>query len=80
MTISTKRSTGVVQPGTKFARAKNLIEAPDYEKSAALLTEAGVSDLSLTLTVMNDSIRTRDRADHPGQPRTGRHQGRDPAL
>jgi len=54
----TKRSTGVVQPGTKFARANNLIAAPDYEKSAALLTEAGVSDLSLTLTVMNDSIRT----------------------
>ena len=54
----TKRSTGVVQPGTKFARASNLIAAPDYEKSAALLTEAGVSDLSLTLTVMNDSIRT----------------------
>lgn len=54
----TKRSTGVVQPGTKFARASNLIAAPDYEKSAALLKEAGVGDLSLTLTVMNDSIRT----------------------
>ena len=54
----TKRSTGVVQPGTKFARAKNLFEAPDYEKSAALLAEAGVSDLSLTLTVMNDSMRS----------------------
>lgn len=54
----TRRSTGVVQPGTKFAREKNLIEGPDYEKSAALLAEAGVSDLSLTLTVMNDSIRT----------------------
>jgi peptide/nickel transport system substrate-binding protein len=53
-----KRSTGVVQPGTKFARPRNLIEAPDYEKAAALLSEAGVSDLSLTLTVMNDSIRT----------------------
>jgi len=54
----TKRSTGVVQPGTKFARATNKIAAPDYEKAAALLAEAGVSDLSLTLTVMNDSIRT----------------------
>ncbi|MDQ6432559.1 ABC transporter substrate-binding protein [Mesorhizobium sp. LHD-90] len=52
------RSTGVVQPGTKFARKKNLIDAPDYEKAAALLAEAGVSDLSLTLTVMNDSVRT----------------------
>jgi peptide/nickel transport system substrate-binding protein len=54
----TQRSTGVVQPGTKFARAKNLIEAADYEKANALLAEARVSDLSLTLTVMNDSIRT----------------------
>src|SRR5262249_38528599 len=53
-----KRSTGVVQPGTKFARAKNLIEGPDYDKAASLLAEAGVSDLTLTLTVMNDSIRT----------------------
>lgn len=51
------RSTGVVQPGTKFARAGNLVEGPDYDKAAALLAEAGVSDLSLTLTVMNDSIR-----------------------
>ena len=40
------RSTGVVQPGTKFARAKNLIDRPDYEKAAALLAEAGVSDLT----------------------------------
>ncbi len=53
-----KRSTGVVQPGTQFARPKNIIEAPDYQKSASLLAEAGVSDLTLTLTVMNDSIRT----------------------
>lgn len=52
------RSTGVVQPGTKFARAKNLIDGADYEKSATLLSEAGVSDLTLTLTVMNNSIRT----------------------
>ena len=74
------RSTGVVQPGTKFARAKNLIEGADYEKAAALLAEAGVSDLTLTLTVMNDSIRTADRPDHPGEPGAGRHQGRDPAL
>ena len=58
MTISSPRSTGVVQPGTKFARPKNLIDGPDYEKAAALLAEAGVSDLTLTLTVMNDSIRT----------------------
>jgi peptide/nickel transport system substrate-binding protein len=54
----TVRSTGVVQPGTRFARPKNLIEGPDYDKAAALLAEAGVSDLTLSLTVMNDSIRT----------------------
>ncbi len=52
------RSTGVVQPGTKFARAKNLIEGPDYDKATALLSDADVSDLTLTLTVMNDSTRT----------------------
>jgi peptide/nickel transport system substrate-binding protein len=52
-----KRSTGVVQPGTKFARPRNLIDAVDYEKAATLLSEAGVSDLTLTLSVMNDSIR-----------------------
>lgn len=52
-----RRSTGVVQPGTKFARPKNLIPGPDYAKAAQLLSEAGVSDLTLTLTVMNDSIR-----------------------
>jgi peptide/nickel transport system substrate-binding protein len=52
------RSTGVVQPGTAFARPKNLIDAPDYEKAQALLAEAGVSGLTLTLSVMNDSIRT----------------------
>lgn len=52
------RSTGVVQPGTKFARPKNLIDGVDYGKAAALLAEAGVSDLTLTLTVMNDSSRT----------------------
>lgn len=52
------RSTGVVQPGTSFAREKNIIPGGDYEKAAALLAEAGVSDLTLTLTVMNDSLRT----------------------
>ena len=29
------RSTGVVQPGTKFARAKNLIEAPTTRRRGA---------------------------------------------
>jgi peptide/nickel transport system substrate-binding protein len=53
----TARSTGVVQPGTKYARKSNTIAAPDYEKAIALLSEAGVSDLTLTLSVMNDSVR-----------------------
>jgi peptide/nickel transport system substrate-binding protein len=52
------RSTGVVQPGTKFAREKNLIAGPDYDKAKALLAEAGASDLTLQLAVMNDSTRT----------------------
>lgn len=52
------RSTGVVQPGTPFARPANLFPGGDYEKAAALLSEAGASDVTLTLTVMNDSIRT----------------------
>ena len=52
------RSTGVVQPGTPFERSANLIAAPDYEKAQSLLSEAGVSDLSLTLHCMNDSTAT----------------------
>jgi len=52
------RSTGVVQPGTPFARAANLIPGGEYVKAAALLAEAGASDVTLTLTVMNDSQRT----------------------
>ncbi len=51
------RSTGVVQPGTKFAREANLIPAADPTKAQALLQEAGVSDLKLKLNVMNDSKR-----------------------
>lgn len=49
------RSTGVVQPGTAFTRATNLIATPDYEKAKALLAEAGVSDLKLNLATLNDS-------------------------
>lgn len=49
------RSTGVVQPGTPFTRAKNIIDKPDYEKAKALLAEAGVSDLKLNLATINDS-------------------------
>lgn len=49
------RSTGVVQPGTAFTRAKNIIDKPDYEKAKALLAEAGASDLKLNLATLNDS-------------------------
>ena len=49
------RSTGVVQPGTAFTRAKNIIDKPDYDKAKALLAEAGVSDLKLNLATLNDS-------------------------
>ncbi|MGE3832170.1 MAG: ABC transporter substrate-binding protein [Parvibaculaceae bacterium] len=49
------RSTGVVQPGTAFTRAKNIIDKPDYEKAKALLAEAGASDLNVNIAVLNDS-------------------------
>ena len=50
------RSAGVVQPGTKFARAANKIAARDVEKAKALLAEAGVNNLSLTLHCLTDSV------------------------
>ena len=49
----TGRSAGVVLPSTPYAREKNLIER-DVEKAKALLAEAGVSDLTLTLNVQTD--------------------------
>ena len=58
MTISPSARPASSSPAPSSRAPANLIAAPDYEKSAALLAEAGVSDLSLTLTVMNDSIRT----------------------
>ena len=51
----TRRSAGVVQPGTTFAREKNHIATRDVEKAKALLAEAGVSDLSLKLVALTDS-------------------------
>ncbi len=53
----TKRSTGVVQPGTKFARSGNLM-ALDIAKAQSLLKEAGAEGLSLTLHSLNDSTQT----------------------
>ena len=49
------RSTGVVPPTSPFARASNLIPTRDVEKAKALLAEAGVSDLTLTLVALTDS-------------------------
>ena len=51
----TKRSAGVVQPGTAFAREKNHIATRDVEKAKALLAEAGVDGLSLKLLALTDS-------------------------
>ncbi|MFT3672880.1 ABC transporter substrate-binding protein [Aestuariivirga sp.] len=51
------RAVGVVQPGTKFAREKNIIATRDVEKAKALLAEAGVSDLSLKLYCQTDSTQ-----------------------
>jgi len=50
-----QRSAGVVQPGTKFARAKNNIAVRDVDKAKTLLAEAGVSGLSLNLVTLTDS-------------------------
>lgn len=47
------RAAGVVLPTTPYAREKNLI-ARDVEKAKALLAEAGVSDLTLTLNTLGD--------------------------
>lgn len=49
------RSAGVVQPGTEFARQKNLVAARDVEKAKALLAEAGVEGLTLNLVALTDS-------------------------
>jgi peptide/nickel transport system substrate-binding protein len=49
------RSAGVVQPGTKFAREKNHIATRDVEKAKALLTEAGINNLTLKLVALTDA-------------------------
>lgn len=51
----TSRSTGVVQPGSDYARAKNLMEPRDVEKAKALLAEAGAEGLTLQLVCTTDS-------------------------
>ncbi len=54
----TKRSTGVVQPGSDYARPANLIAARDVEKAKALLTEAGADGLKLNLYCQSDANST----------------------
>lgn len=49
------RSAGVVQPGTTFAREKNLIDTRDVEKARALLAEAGAEGLVLNLVALTDA-------------------------
>ncbi len=49
------RSAGVVQPGTAFAREKNIIDTRDVEKAKALLAEAGAEGLTLNLVTQTDS-------------------------
>ncbi|MEZ5913556.1 MAG: ABC transporter substrate-binding protein [Paracoccaceae bacterium] len=49
------RSAGVVQPGTSFAREKNIIDTRDVEKAKALLAEAGAEGLTLNLVAQTDS-------------------------
>ena len=49
-------AAGVVQPGTKFARAANKIATRDVAKAKALLAEAGVSALELNLYCLTDSV------------------------
>ncbi|NMM43350.1 peptide ABC transporter substrate-binding protein [Rhodospirillaceae bacterium KN72] len=49
------RSAGVVQPGTAFARDKNIIDQRDVEKAKALLSEAGAEGLTLNLVALTDS-------------------------
>ena len=50
----TGRSAGVIQPGTSFAREKNIIVTRDVEKAKALLAEAGVEGLTLQLVTLSD--------------------------
>ena len=49
------RAAGVVQPGTAFARASNLIATRDVAKAQSLLAEAGAEGLTLQLVALTDS-------------------------
>lgn len=51
----TPRSTGVVPPGSGYARAANINATRDVEKAKALLAEAGAEGLELNLYALTDS-------------------------
>jgi ABC-type transport system substrate-binding protein len=50
-----KRSAGVIQPSTPFARKTNLIATGDVDKAKALLAEAGAEGITLNLMALTDS-------------------------
>lgn len=52
----TTRATGVIQTGTEYARAKNLIDRRAVDKARALLAEAGAEGLTLKLVCLTDSV------------------------
>jgi len=51
----TTRSAGVIQPGTEFARERNIIAERDVAKAQELLAEAGAEGLTLQLVALTDS-------------------------
>lgn len=51
-----QRSAGVIQPGTDFARKKNIIDKRDVAKARELLAEAGAEGLTLQLVCLTDSV------------------------
>lgn len=51
-----QRSAGVIQPGTDYARAKNIIDRRDVGKAKELLAEAGAEGITLQLVCLTDSV------------------------
>lgn len=49
------RSTGVIPPGSPYARSSNLYPERDVEQAKALLAEAGAEGLTLNLVALTDS-------------------------
>ncbi|WP_373356329.1 ABC transporter substrate-binding protein [Pseudoroseicyclus sp. CXY001] len=49
------RSTGLIPPGSDYAREANIYETRDVEKARELLAEAGAEGLTLNLVALTDS-------------------------